>query len=262
MDRKLSDHVPIIIAILIGIILVIDLINVFVIGGPSFFSLIFKTGTAASTSNPSNAGTFPANPAGGNTSADSHAGSAIFVPTKATPVPVVSYVSVVTPIQEETQDHPAYRVLATPTPTQETDVYALIYSNNLSYYRGEQPTALAFDVKEPPLVIDYRIIPMTEDESKLVINKTESAKKSGQTDQLVNTTFVSPQAAFTVTVYDRNTGRKVSQEGFGTSSGEVLGDVTDKTLIVREAGSYLIQFDGKYVDVQVDMQIKRKGNME
>ncbi|MDD1693359.1 MAG: hypothetical protein LUQ71_01415 [Methanoregula sp.] len=254
MDLKLSDHVPIIIVLIIGFILVVDLVNVFFIGGPSFFSLIFKSGNAASASN-----TLPAtgNSSVALVSAGTSTGSAIFVPTTATPVPVVSYISVVTPIESSSDDQPVYRMLTEPARTQPQDTYAYIYSGNLSYYHGEAPTAMAFDVKEPPLVINYQVIPMITDDSRIVKNQTESAKKAGQTDQLVNSTYASPQSAFTVTVYDRNSGGEIAQDGYGLA----YGMIPEKTFTVREAGSYIIQLDGKFVDVHVDMLLKREGNI-
>jgi hypothetical protein len=116
---------------------------------------------------------------------------------------------------------------------------------------------VAFDVKEPPMLITYRILPMMEQDSKMVVNNTPSAKKAGATDQLVNTTYASPEAVFTITVYDRNTGREIAKDGFGAD----YGLFTEKTMTVREAGTYLVQFDGRYVDAQVDIQIKREGNI-
>jgi len=50
MERKLSDHAFKFIVLIIGIIIVVDIANVFVIGGPSVFSLIFKPGNTISTS--------------------------------------------------------------------------------------------------------------------------------------------------------------------------------------------------------------------
>ena len=254
MDPKLHDRLPIIIVFIIGIILVLDLVNVFFIGGPSLFSLIFKPGNAAS-------GTPHDTILTGNSSLavaskGTSSSPAIYVPPTATPVPVVSYVAVVTPI-ENGDDQPAYRTLAAPTMKQQDDTYAFIYSGNLSYYYGEAPTAVAFDVKEPPLVIKYQVIPMIAEDHMLAKNQTASAKKAGMTDEIVNTTYASPLAVFTVTVYDRTSGGKISQDGFGTG----YESCTEKTIVVRDAGKYIIQFDGKYVEAHVDMQLKREGNL-
>ncbi|MCK9630651.1 MAG: hypothetical protein M0R30_03325 [Methanoregula sp.] len=254
MDPKLHDRLPIIIVFIIGIILVVDLVNVFFIGGPSLFSLIFKSGNAASGT-PQD-GILAKNSSINEVPEGTSSSPAIFVPTTATPVPVVSYIEVVTPI-ESADDHPTYRTFAAPTMTQQDDTYAFIYSGNLSYYHGEAPTAVAFDVKEPPLMIKYQVIPMITDDHVLVKNQTASAKKAGTIDEVVNTTYASPLAVFTVTVYDRNSGGKISQDGFGTE----YGTCTEKTIVVRDAGKYIIQFDGEYVEAHVDMQLKREGNL-
>lgn len=256
MAQKISEHMPIILLIVVGLILLVDIINVFALGGPSFFSLIVNPGSVGST---------PGSPVppvttsmieGTNIAADTGNSQAIYVPTTATPVPVVSYISVVTPIPEET-DHIVYRNLATPTPTLEEDTYALIYAGDLSYYKGEDATAVAVAVREPPLVISYQIAPLMENATRLVGNNSPSAKRAGSTEQLINASYISPSAVFTITVYDSKTGARISQEGFGGSAGLF----TENTVTVRDAGSFIVQFDGKFVDAHVDMKIKREGNI-
>jgi len=256
MDKKTADRLPVILLLIIGVILLADIVNVFALGGPSLFSMLLKpAGTGSDANTPAIPG-LSGNVSEGTTLSGSATGQVIFVPTTATPVPVVSYISVVTPVID-TEDQPLYRNLSAPVQTRETDAYAIIYSGDLSYYYGEDPTAVQVDVKEPPLVIEFQVTPLMEEDSKIGKNLTTSAKKAGKIDELVNTTVISPQAEFTVTLYDPLSGGEISRDGFGLE----YGHTAQRTITIRDAGNYIVQFDGKFVDAHVDMRIKREGNI-
>jgi hypothetical protein len=256
MDKKTADRLPVILLLIIGVILLADIINVFALGGPSLFSLLLKpAGTGSAGTGIPSSGASALVPAG-NLSSGSAAGPAIYVPTTATPVPVVSYVAAVTPVIRQ-EDQPMYRTLAAPSQTPETDAYAYIYSGDLSYYHGEAPTAMNVNVREPPLVITYQVTPLIVQDTILGSNRTSSAKKAGTTDELLNVSYVCPQSEFTVTLYDPVSGGEIIQDGFGPE----YGQIASKTFTVRDAGNYIVQFDGKFVDAHVDMRIKREGNI-
>jgi len=256
MDKKISDRLPVILLLLIGIILIADIINVFALGGPSLFTLLVKPAGAGSDVKSSASSAFTGTAAPGNVSASGAAGSAIFVPTTATPVPVVSYVSSVTPVINS-DEQPVYRTLAAPSETPDESSYAYIYSGDLSYHLGEAPTAMNVNVREPPLVIEYEVTPLIVHDSKIGGNKTTSAKKAGITDDLLNITYICPQSEFTVTIYDPRSHQEIMQDGFGLE----YGHITKKTFTIRNAGEYIVQFDGNQVDAHVDMKIKREGNI-
>jgi len=260
MDRIVSDRAVKIIVLIIGIILVIDLMNVFIVGGPSVFSLIFKSGNAASASEISS-GTIIKQTAidesGSRNVGDlSMSAEAIYVPTKATPVATIAYVQEVTPIPKTTT---TIRLFA-PPPTQvslEKEEYVLIYSKDLTYLPSNAPTAVAVNVIKPPLVIKFIVEPVMTSHVSVSINR--SAKKSGpsSTDTLYNTTFPSENARFTATIYDKETGQKLDEDGYGGFYDQVV----DNTFTVRKAGNYLVQFDGKQSTVHVEMELKKEGNI-
>lgn len=264
MDKILSDRAFKIIILVIGVILIIDIVNVFALGGPSIFSLIFKSGNTAEkstslTGNPAADAVVQgiATPAP-NQSNGISSGSvqAIYVPTKATPLPTVNYVTSVTPIKIATS-RPSLRTAATQpvsTPVEEEDAYTAIYSNDLSFSVQDVPSAVAFDVVNPPIVIKYTVSPLMITDVKNIYNHT--ATHAGA-DELVNTTRPSESAWFTVTIYDKATGREVAQDGYGN----LYGLLSQKTYTYRTAGDYLIQFDGENADVHVDMFLKREGNL-
>jgi hypothetical protein len=255
----------VIIAIVV-IILAVDIVNVFVVGGPSFSSLVIREDTAGTAAAPGNNQVLPVNSAspdttshgsGGTISAAQKVGSAsstasaIYVPTKATPVPTVQYVTEVTPIQPS-KDEPLERYVPAPTETPVQDEYVTIYSKNLSY--PNEPTALAFDIKEAPLVIKYTVSPVIIHDFKVATNRTAT---KAYPEIAYNITRPSENAWFTVTIYDRESGQELENDGYG----ETYNLLPDHTFTVHEAGDYLVQFDGANANVQVDMLIKRKGNI-
>jgi hypothetical protein len=271
MDRLVSDRGFKLIVLIVGIILAVDVVNVFVVGGPSVSSLLFRPGNAVAASEVSSlppennqvspvyappADTVPRG-AGGNISAVQKVGSpsatmpAIYVPTKETPVPVVQYCTEVTPIVPS-KDEPVERYVPLPTPTPLPDEYVTIYSKNLTY--PNEPTALAFDIKEAPLVIRYTVSPTNIHDFKVATNRTAT---KAYPEISFNITRPSEDAWFTVTVFDRETGQRLEDDGYG----ETYGLVPEHTFTVHETGKYLIQFDGANANVQIDMRIKRKGNI-
>ncbi|WP_321506251.1 hypothetical protein [uncultured Methanoregula sp.] len=261
MDRILSDRAVKIIVLIVGVILIIDMVNVFFVGGPSAASLVIKPGSVASGSEISSSAATRPTPGNisGTQNTESSSGSvpAIYVPTKATPVPTVPYVIEVTPIRDTTTTAP---LRATPPPTQaapEEDTYALIYSGDLSYLPTNAPTAVAFNVVNPPLVIKFTVDPVMTSHISVSINR--SAKKTGpsSTDTFYNTTYPSEESRFTVTVYDKETGGKLDQDGYGG----LFDQDTENTFIIRKPGSYLIQFEGVQSTVHVDMLLKKEGNI-
>ncbi|MEN6611280.1 MAG: hypothetical protein ABFC24_10585 [Methanoregulaceae archaeon] len=267
MDRILSDRAIKIIVVIIGIILVVDVANVFVVGGPSVFSLMFKSGTTGSSSMGTVYSVSPVNDASGNVTYNfdgknvsawgaSNASEAIYVPTKATPVPTVQYVTEVTPVQTATSQPVSLSHVQSSTQTnQDTDNFALIYSKDMSFYENGTPTAVAFDVVQPPLIINFTVIPDITHRTKVITNRTST---KAYPDSVLNITRPSEFSRFTLTIYDRNTGKEIDQDGYGG----IYDQCAENTYTLREAGSYQIQFDGENSIVHVDMYLNREGNIK
>jgi hypothetical protein len=261
MDRILSDRAIKIIVLLIAIILVVDIVNVFALGGPSVFSLIFKSGNASEKSSSAVENSNPVSPVhtavdsslNQTTGSSSNSIQAIYVPTKATPIPTVRYVSSVTPIKVATTQSSLRAVQPSAETTEEQDNYVAIYSNDLAY-TTDVPSAVAFDVVNPPLVIKYTVYPnMTTDS----INHYNHTATHPGADELINVTRPMESAWFTVTIYNKDTGQEVTQTGYGG----IYDQFSQKTYTYRTAGNYLIQFDGANSNVHVDMFLKKEGNL-
>lgn len=256
MDRILSDRAIKIIVVVIAVIVVADVLNVFVLGGPSVFALLFKPGgNAAGNSSliPSVGNALPnstPNPAAGN---PANGISAIYVPTTATPIPTVKYVTAVTPIQTSDAGSTLRYVAPTTQTTMDQSDYVAIYSNALNF-TSDSPSAVAFNVVNPPLVINYNVTPLYTVETKYIYNHTATHPGTWE-----NRTVTRPSeyAWFTITVYDKDTGQQLDQTGFG---GQYDLDTHD-TYTFRQAGNLLIQFDGQNANVQVNMFLNKEGNI-
>ncbi len=255
MDRILSDRAFKIIVLVVGILVLVDVVNVFVLGGPSVFTLLFKPGgTAAGNSSPiPSADNVPVTPTLKQTAVSSLNGvPAIYVPTTATPIPTVPYVSVVTPIQTSNEGTiPTYVMPAAQTSTDQND-YMAIYSNNLAFIT-DSPTAVAFNVGNPPLLINYTVTPTTTVDYNYYYNHTATQAGTWMYD---NVTRPSEHAWFTITIYDKDTGKQVDQSGYGG----IYGWTPQNTYSLRKSGNFLIQFDGENANVLVNMFLSKEGN--
>lgn len=265
MDHLLRDKYFRLFVVIIGIIIVADIVNVFVIGGPSIFSAILSKGTGAGMSAAGGAAlNIPLNNESATSSGHSERGVAaisgtgisensgddIYVPTKATPIPTVNYVTEVTPVGT-TSASATLRYVA-PTATQEeiADTFVAIYSKDFTYTVNSTPSAVAVDVSRPPLIINFTVTPDMAHRLKVIDNRTGTKAYNTTTYHISRP---SEEAWFTVTIYDRNTGQKIDEDGFGGT----FDLLTDNEYTLRQAGSYQIQFNGQFTSAHVDMFLDR-----
>jgi len=161
----------------------------------------------------------------------------------------------VTPIQTGTAESSQFVVRPTAQVIPEQDEYVPIYSEDLSYITTSVPTAVAFSVVNPPLVINFTVSPVMVKDVMAITNNTQSNKGR---EELINITRPSEFSSFTVTIFDRETGKKIDRDGYGG----IYDLLPENTYIVREAGNYLIQFEGANTNVHVTMFLKKKGNIK
>ncbi|MDP3396846.1 MAG: hypothetical protein Q8S57_09325 [Methanoregula sp.] len=168
------------------------------------------------------------------------------VTTAATPV----YVTIETPYPTPTV---AYLTIpATVSPIKED--YVVIYSiknQQLAYSRS----AVSFDLKNPPMLIDFSL-------SVTNVTRTIEGKSRTLTNEwiTITTNNYDPMAYFEVIVREKSTGNIVLQDGFGQS--RQYGTENPRTLKLYKAGNYLIEFNGNKVAADVNLSVKRAGNIE
>ena len=174
------------------------------------------------------------------------------VAATATPMPDdTRFLTQVPTYSAGTDTGPAYRNLSyqvDPTPT--TPNYQNIYNNELSL--KDYTVAYTYDLKTPPLVINFDIKPKMDTRTIWYEDRFGSYDSNGRRgDVYVTADQLSPNAWFSVVVRDRDTGTIVLEDGYGRT----YGGVTNRTVSVRSSGNYQIDMSGNEVNVTVRMYI-------
>ena len=138
----------------------------------------------------------------------------------------------------------------TPVPAQK-DYVNIFYMNNQKLDTSLPPIYL--NLVNPPLIIDYNVIPQNITDIKAYDYKILSTVHH----DTLTITRPYENAKFTVTVIDRDTGEVVVEDGYGG----LYGMQTPRQLKVRETGNYTIQAAGHYVNVTLSMEIPKMGNL-
>ena len=127
-----------------------------------------------------------------------------------------SYVTAVTPFitpgsaeQNNTRGPTLYTTAPTPLPT---DLSCLIYLN--TQYYSYNTTAVSFDLKNPPMYINYTVIPFNITVTKYV----QSHQDANNWITLQYLDFA-PYSWFEITVRNKTTGEIYLQNGFGEAQG-------------------------------------------
>lgn len=129
--------------------------------------------------------------------------------------------------------------------------YVTIYANDMEYnlvnaYR------MSFDLKNPPMIIRYNVIPRNITDVKW-FEPRDAAK-------VIDTATIDrpdEEAWFEVKMY-RN-GVIYDNEGWGGVYGIPL---YSQEIVIRDEGSYQIEFSGRFTTVSSEVLVKREGNIE
>jgi len=164
------------------------------------------------------------------------------------------YVTVVTPYSVGTQESSisasGANLYITPTQPPE-DRSCLIYINTQNY--AYNTTAITFDLKNPPMYINYTVVPTNVTVNKWVQERTGS--KQGVTYTYSD---YAPYSWFEVTVRNKTTGEIYLQDGFGESKGYTR--YLNATLKVLKRDDMLIEFKGNSIKATVGIWVKPLGN--
>ena len=173
----------------------------------------------------------------------------------ALPVPTNS------PARQYVTIKPVETVALSPKPTYEiapfttemlhnTKEYTTIFKNNLSY-QGYAYN-ISFDLKNPPMVIRYTVIPMN-----ITDNKWFSPRDNAKLIDSAVVTRPAETAYFTIKIY--NNGILKDTQGWGTIYGTPL---TPQMIVIRDTGMTDIEFSGEQVTVSTEVFVKKEGNIE
>jgi len=177
-----------------------------------------------------------------------------FNPGKTTPAPdataTPNYVTEVTPFVAATSVS-GYHTIPITTQIPE-DKYCRIYTSpkNTSEY---STTAIAFDLRSPPMYINYTVKP-----SNVTIKKVVDSKLTGGGTQVLTIDTYSPVSWFEVTVRSKSTGEIYLQDGFGTGKGYTT--YLNRTLKVLKRDDMQIEFKRNNITATAMVWVKPSGN--
>jgi hypothetical protein len=152
------------------------------------------------------------------------------------------------PVEDQSSGDAA-PVIHTPIPQ---DMTCSIFSKNAAYaYNG---TAFSFNQKNPPMFINYTVIP-----KNVTVNKVYT---DSNTKQTVTKTFsdYSPSSWLEVTVRNNATKEIVLQDGFGAAKG--YPTYLSRTLKVLKNGDLYVEIRGNDVTASVTIWVKPHGNFD
>lgn len=165
-----------------------------------------------------------------------------------------SYVTIETPFQTQTSDTfpRAHTPVATPTP----DDYIQIYSTTQSF--GYNATAVSFNLTKPPMIINFAVTPVNVTGTKTVTSKT--GEKGEET---VSYDYYSPNSWFEVIVREKNTGRILNKDGFGTYKQYSVdtGNDVPRKVRVMQPGILLIEMSGNQITATVNVSVIKTDNI-
>jgi len=178
-----------------------------------------------------------------------------FNPGQTTPATNVTatpnYVTEVTPFITETPASGYHTIL--PTTQTPEDKYCRIYSTKNTYAYNK--TAITFDLRSPPMYINYTVKP-----SNVTYKKSVSSKITGEGDKVITIDTYSPSSWFEVTVRSKSTGEIYLQDGFGTTKG--YGEYLNRTLKVLKRDNMQIEFGGNDITATAHVWVKPGNNID
>jgi hypothetical protein len=130
-----------------------------------------------------------------------------------------------------------------------TKEYTSIFKNNLSYLGYAYN--ISFDLRNPPMVIRYTVIPMNITDEKWFSPRDN--------EKLIDSAVVkrpAETAYFTIKIY--NNGTLIDTVGWGTIYGTPL---TTQMIVIRDTGMSDIEFSGEQVMVSTEVFVKKEGNI-
>jgi hypothetical protein len=159
--------------------------------------------------------------------------------------PTPNYVSEVTPFPTDTPKSGSQTIPPTQTPG---DLYCRIYST----INTDNTTAIAFNLQNPPMYINYTVKP-----SNVTIHKVIDTKVVGEGEKLLEIDTYSPISTFVIKVLSKSTGEVYLQDGFGTLK---YSTYLNRTLKVLNRDNLQIEFSGRNITAKAMVWVKPEGN--
>jgi hypothetical protein len=163
------------------------------------------------------------------------------------------YVTEVTPyvtMIAETTSTSEYSTFITQTPLPEDRSCRIYTTSQIYVYNG---TAFTFNLKNPPMYINYSVIPQN-----ISVNKAATSRYGSKQDVVYQYSTYDPQSYFIITVRSKETGEIYLEDGFGTDYSTYL----TRTLKVLDGDDMLIEIKGNKITATVNFWVKPIGNFD
>ena len=144
---------------------------------------------------------------------------------------------------------------ATSTPIA-ADQSCLIYLNK--QYYSYNTTAITFDLKNPPMYINYTVVPFN-----ITVNKVAPSRTGSKSSDVITITYsdFAPYSWFQITVRDKTSGKILLQDGFGRQQG--YGVYTSATLKpILSSGDVQVEMYGNNITATTGIWVKPVGNFD
>ncbi len=139
-----------------------------------------------------------------------------------------------------------------PTTQVPADITCRIYTSSAAY--GNNGSAFTFDLKNPPMFINYTVVP-----KNVTVTKVYTDNFDKKTKTLIYSDY-SPESWFEITVRNITTKEIYLQDGFGEKKGYTT--YLSRTLKILKTDNLLVEFRGNNIKANTSVWVKPIGNFE
>lgn len=112
---------------------------------------------------------------------------------------------------------------------------------------------VSFNLVNPPLIIEYSVIPINITDIKNIEYKIKSKKYN----ETLHITRPYEGTWFTVIVRDKESSGIVAEDGVG----KIWSFTSPKRLDIQNIGNFQFEFDGEFGYLTLTMKVKKEGNI-
>jgi hypothetical protein len=162
---------------------------------------------------------------------------------------IISYVTIETLQPQASETH---NILQPDIPVTSINDFVTIYSIKNQSLTEAFPN-VSFNLVNPPLVIEYSVIPVNITDIKNIEYKI----KSKRYNETLRITRPYEGTWFTVIARDKESGGIVAEDGVG----KIWSFTSPKRLDIQNIGNFQFEFDGEFGYLTLTMKVKKEGNI-
>lgn len=138
-----------------------------------------------------------------------------------------------------------------PTTRIPEDIACKIYTKTANY--GFNGSAFSFNLLNPPMYIQYTVIP-----TNVTVTRVFTSRTGDRKDQTITYSDYSPTSWFEITVSNKTTGKVYLQDGFGTAKGYTT--YLNRTLKILNRDTMFVELKGNDIKATATIWVKPVGN--